>query len=159
MDIDLFNDKIIDDKDKLNLIDLYKMYFETIEKNSDRRNLATNLYISINIALFWGFWYIINNEMNTIYLFILFFIWLIISIIFFFLINAYKQLNTWKFKVIHKLEEKLPLKLFKYEWKILGEWRNPCVYFPFSHIEILLPKILWFIYLFLIIFFVCRKFC
>jgi hypothetical protein len=61
------------------------------------------------------------------------------STIFWFLINSYKQLNTAKFALAHEIEEKLPLKLYRDEWKVLGEGRDRKKYYPFSHIEKLIP--------------------
>jgi len=57
------------------------------------------------------------------------------------LIRSYKQLNTAKFKVLHEIEEKLVMNLHKYEWEILEEGKNYKVYYPFSHIEMLIPWI------------------
>jgi hypothetical protein len=70
-----------------------------------------------------------------------------ICIIFWFLLNAYKQINSGKFKVIHEIEKNLPLALYDYEWKILGEGKNKKIYYPFSHIELLIPWIFGLIYL------------
>ena len=73
-------------------------------------------------------------------------VWIAISVIFYYLIKSYKQLNTGKFELIHKIEEKLPLNLYAYEWIVLGEGKNKNKYFPFSHIEKRLPIILGGIY-------------
>ena len=81
---------------------------------------------------------------------------LIICVIFWVLLRSYKQLNTGKFKVIHEIEQRLPLALYNYEWKILEEGRNKKVYYPFSHVELLIPWVFGFIYIMSgIIFFVC----
>lgn len=139
----LFNDK----EDKNLLFEQYKLFYKSIEKNSDRRNLAFNLFITINIALIWAIGYIIlNSESNTWIILLLSGLGIIISIIFWYLLNSYKQLNTWKFKVMHEIEKELPINLFKYEWNILWKWKDKSKYFPFSHIEINLPKISLFLY-------------
>jgi len=63
-----------------------------------------------------------------------------------FLLRSYKQLNTGKFKVIHEIEKKLPLALYDFEWKILDEGKNRNTYFPFSHIEMIIPWVFGAVY-------------
>jgi hypothetical protein len=40
-----------------------------------------------------------------------------------------------EFAVIHKIEEQLPLRLYEYEWQILGYGKDPKKYRPFTHVE------------------------
>jgi hypothetical protein len=49
--------------------------------------------------------------------------------------------------MVHKIEKKLPLKLYKDEWVILGEGKDKKKYFPFSHIERLIPVLFFICYL------------
>ena len=70
----------------------------------------------------------------------------IICCIFWFLLRSYKQLNTGKFQVIHEIEQKLPLALYGYEWKILDEGKRIEKYFPFSHIELIIPWVFGLVY-------------
>jgi len=55
-------------------------------------------------------------------------------------------MNSGKFKVIRQIEQNLPLALYDYEWKILGEGKNKKVYYSFSHIELLIPWVFGIIY-------------
>jgi len=71
---------------------------------------------------------------------------IIICGIFWFLLRSYKQLNTGKFKVIHEIEQKLPLGLYDYEWKVLREGKNSKVYFLFSHVEMIIPWVFGAVY-------------
>lgn len=57
------------------------------------------------------------------------------------MLRSYKQLNTGKFEVLHEIEKKLPLALYGFEWKILKEGKEKDVYFPFSHVEMLIPQV------------------
>jgi len=63
-------------------------------------------------------------------------------------------LNTGKFKVLHKIESKLPLAIYEYEWEVLEEGKNKKVYYPFSHIELLIPWLFGIIYVALFIIFI-----
>ena len=151
-------DKLINDTDnKSILLEQYKIYYESIERNSDRRNFAFNLFITINIAIVWAIWYMMLNFKNSIWVILLLtFLGVVISIIFWFLLNSYKQLNTWKFAVMHEIEKELPLKLFKHEWDILWKWEDKSKYFPFSHIELKLPKISLVLYLWVMIWYIVK---
>lgn len=54
-------------------------------------------------------------------------------------IKSYKGLNTAKFLVIHEIESKLPIRPYHAEWLGLEEGKNPKLYHPCSHIELLVP--------------------
>jgi hypothetical protein len=65
-------------------------------------------------------------------------------------VRSYRQLAQAKFKVIHRLERRLPVALFETEWEILGHGKNSKVYLPLSRVERNVPLI--FILLYLVIF-------
>ena len=56
-------------------------------------------------------------------------------------------MNTVKFKVIHQIEQHLPLALYDYEWEILGKGEDKNIYYPFSHVELCIPWVFGIIYL------------
>lgn len=135
--------------DKQIYFEQYKLYIEGIEKISDRRDSANKYFITINSSIFVLAGLVIQytHENKRLFLIGLCVLGLFISIIFWCLINSYKQLNTGKFAMVHKIEQKLPLKLYKDEWKILGEGKNKKKYYPFSHIERLIPSLLGICYI------------
>lgn len=148
---DLFakNEKDYGDNYKEHLFEQYKLYVESIEKTSDRRQHANNYFITINTALIsligLSFQIKIFENLAGIKL-VLALVGIIICVVFWHLIRSYKQLNTGKFAVIHKIEEHLPLALYKYEWEILGEGEDNKKYYPFSHIELIIPWVFGIIY-------------
>lgn len=150
------NEKNYGDKYKDHLFEQYKLYVESIEKISDRRQQANNYFLTINTALIsligLSFQFKIFENVNWIKV-LLAIVGIIICIIFWFLIHSYKQLNTGKFKVIHEIEKILPLALYKYEWEILGKGEDKSKYYPFSHIELLIPWVFGVIYAVLGIYF------
>lgn len=132
------------------LFEQYKLFIESIEKTSDRRQQANNYFIAINTALISliGLSFQINLFENSPWLKILFAILgIVICFVFYFLIKSYKQLNTGKFAVIHEIEKHLPLALYKYEWQVLGEGKDKTKYYPFSHVELWIPRIFGILYL------------
>lgn len=139
---------------KTHLFEQYKIYVESVEKTSDRRQHANNYFITINTALISliGLSFQIKFFENVSWIKIkslLAGVGIIICVVFWFLIRSYKQLNTGKFKVIHEIEKHLPLTLYKYEWEVLGEGKDKSLYYPFSHIESLIPWVFGLIYLIL----------
>lgn len=143
---------------KEHLFEQYRLYVESIEKTSDRRQQANNYFITINTALisFIGLSFQFNIFENLVWIkSILALVGLIICIIFWYLIKSYKQLNTGKFTVIHEIEKYLPLALYRYEWEILGEGKDNKKYYPFSHIELLIPWVFGTIYVLLGVYFLC----
>lgn len=156
---DLFSkdQKDYGDEYKNHLFEQYKLFIESAEKTSDRRQQANNYFIAANTALISlvGLSFQIKIFENSSWLKILFAILgIIICFIFYFLIRSYKQLNTGKFAVIHEIEKHLPLALYKYEWQILGEGKDKSKYYPFSHIELWIPWIFGILYLVLGFYFV-----
>jgi len=140
----------------------YQLYVENMEKISDRRQNANNYFITINTVLISFMGVLLQTKMleNIAWIkSLISLVGIIICVIFWFLLRSYKQLNTGKFKVIHEIERKLPLALYDYEWKILGEGKNKKLYFPFSHIEMIIPWVFGIIYIVLgVLFFKCRSF-
>lgn len=139
---------------KEHLFQQYKFYLESAEKISDRRQVANAFFLTLNTAFISFIGFLVTQTDFTSFLFRLLIavVGVAICLVWLFLINSYKQLNSVKFKVIHKIEEKLPLKLYDYEWDRLGEGKDNSKYFPFSHAEIYIPWIFGFLYV-LILFF------
>lgn len=145
---------------KSHFLEQYKLYLDSIEKTSDRRQSANNYFLTANTVLV----SILALSFQTDFLKNIFWFKLFVAIIgisfciiFWFLIRAYKQLNTGKFNVLHKIESKLPLSLYDYEWEILGEGKDKKKYYPFSHIELLIPWIFGIVYFVLVLIFICNR--
>jgi len=137
---------------KDHLFSQYQLYIESAEKISDRRQNANNYFITINTVLISFLGVLFQSKLleNISWVkSLVSFVGIIVCVVFWFLLRSYKQINTGKFKVIHEIEEKLPLGLYDYEWKILEEGKNNKVYFPFSHIEMIIPWVFGAVYVIL----------
>jgi hypothetical protein len=55
------------------------------------------------------------------------------------IIRSYRDLNSAKFKVVHAIERQLPLRPYDSEWEAVGRGKNPKLYLPFTHVELLIP--------------------
>lgn len=149
-------DKIENKKEKYDgnysehFLEQYKLYLAGIEKISDRRENANKYFVTLNSGIIIALSYLIqhfNNFFVIPSIIAVLLLGIIVSIIFFFLINSYKQLNSGKFKVLHKMEESLPVQMYSVEWKFLGEGKDKKKYFPFSHVERLVPIVFCLSYL------------
>lgn len=129
------------------LFEQYKLYIESAEKTSDRRQLANNHFITINTAfvLLMGFFYqYIDNSAWVNLVFASFGV--AICIVFYRLIRSYQQINKAKFNIIQKIEEELPLALYKEEWNFLKNYRAKGKYNLLSKNELRIVKLFRIIY-------------
>lgn len=137
--------------------DQYNIYLAGIESISDRRENANKYFVTLNSGIIVAISFMLQHfdeffivpAMVTLLL-----LGTVISIIFYFLINSYKQLNSIKFKVLHKIEKNLPIQMYADEWIALGEGKDAEKYFPFSHIERLIPIIFGAFYLIALVYFI-----
>lgn len=113
------------------------------DKVSERRQSANNYLLTVNsilVSLFGvlsGFSSITEQNMWRYFLPLA---GLLVSITWATLIRSYRQLNSGKFEVIHRIESQLPAALYDTEWKILGEGQGK-KYLPFTHVEHFVPWI------------------
>lgn len=135
------------------LLEQYKLYVEMADKVSERRQSANNYLLTVNsilVSLFGvlsGFGSSVEQHMWRYFLPLA---GLLVSITWATLIRSYRQLNSGKFKVIHKIESQLPAALYDTEWKILGEGRGK-YYLLFTHVEQFVPWIFAGLYILLMI--------
>mgnify|MGYP001756840187 FL=1 len=63
--------------------------------------------------------------------------------------KSYRQLNSGKFKVVHEIEDMLPLAPYAAEWVALGEGKDENLYLPLTHVENWVPVTFGLLYLLL----------
>ena len=122
------------------LLEQYKLYVQMADNVSSRRQSANSFFLTINTTIVALVGYINASiaEANS-------FNWLIsvsgmlLSFLWYRLIRSYKDLNSGKFQVIHKLEEELPSSPYDLEWEQMGKGTNSKLYLPFTHIELFIP--------------------
>lgn len=146
---DKYGDKYIE-----HLLEQYKIYINSSEKISDRRQKSNEFFLGLNSALVAALGFIATktNGLEIANLLILSSIaGITLCYLWYRTIYSYKCLNSGKFKVIHAIEKRLPLALYDTEWEALGRGKNKKIYWPFSHIELFVPWIFIMIY-FIILF-------
>ncbi|AMW35721.1 hypothetical protein AY555_10085 (plasmid) [Haematospirillum jordaniae] len=130
----------------------YKLYVEMADKISDRRVHANKFYVALNSSLiaFYGFATAKNSIVqNDSWLYLVLIAGILICFLWIETVKSYKNINTVKFKVIHEIEEHLPLALYKYEWE-LAKQGDGSKYRPTSHIEMIVPWVFGFLYVIIV---------
>lgn len=148
MSLEEYGDKFQD-----HLLEQYKLYVEMADKISERRQSANNYLLTVNsiIVSFFGFLSGFGSTSGPqIWRYLVPLAGILVSITWATLIRSYRQLNSGKFEVIHRLESQLPVAPYVTEWKILEKGRGKR-YLPFTHIEQNIPWIFIILYILLII--------
>ena len=135
-------------------LDQYKVYLASAEAISDRRQKANEFFLAVNTALVTvlGFFIADANAAKPAAILIPSSLsGIVMCYLWYRLIVSYKGLNGAKFKVIHAIEKRLPLGLYDSEWEMLGRGEDKKLYWPFTHIEMLVPWCFMAVYLFLLL--------
>lgn len=127
----------------------YKLFAESAEKVSDRRQSTNNYFLTLNSALlaFTGY---LTSISFRIWHIILALAGISICILWILNIKSFRTLNSAKFKLLHKMEERLPAKLFTDEWEYLDKG-NKEGYMGFSKIEQGIPIVFLILYIIIIV--------
>jgi len=132
----------------------YKMYIELMDKTSKRRLESNKYFISLNSFLV-SLMGIINFsgilvEVKVIWLIFTLVFGAALNLVWISILNSYRNLNDARFHIIHLIEDRLPISLFKQEWEyVQNEQKDK--YELLSQVEKNIPLIFTFLYLFLII--------
>jgi len=144
----LFQSEAESDVYTQHLLEQYKLYVESHEKVSDRRQRTNEFFLGLNTALLATLGFIVGKfgDSSTVLVSFALIAGIVICYFWYRIIFSYKGLNTGKFEVIHAIESKLPLSLYDSEWEVLGRGKEKNKYWPFSHIEIKIPWVFIFLY-------------
>ncbi len=144
-------DKKYGEKYVEHFLEQYKIYLEMLDRISDRRQKANEFFLALNTALLGFLGYVQIKDGYSNFLFTVAPIaGICLTYYWYVMVKSYRDLNTGKFKVIHAVEQRLPISLFDTEWDVVGRGKDKNLYLPFTHIEIKVPWV--FIVLYLLIF-------
>lgn len=125
------------------LLELYRLYVESAEKVSDRRQSANSFYLTLSTAVvtaLGAFLHLESGPLSFPEIFVGFsVVGLAVSFLWRRSISSYRKLNDAKFRVIHQVEEFLPVKLYHAEWAEVGMGKDKRRYRPFTEVEIAVP--------------------
>lgn len=136
------------------LIEMYKLYIEMADRISQRRMDTNTFFLSANTLMlgFFTLFYSFNNDKHLLYA-VGAGVGIILCGTWFYLLQSYRKLNSGKFKVIQQIEAHLPISLYELEWNELGKGKKRKLYWPLSHVEVILPIIFTAVYIVLLIYF------
>ncbi|MDM8565331.1 hypothetical protein QUF74_06720 [Candidatus Halobeggiatoa sp. HSG11] len=133
-------------------LEIYKLYIEMADRISSRRHNANSFFLTINSAIIAVLGYVQfgvylgaklgveSAQTNDFYL-IISILGIILCVVWYRLLRSYNQLNMIKFKVIHHIEQHLPIAPYDAEWEAGGCGENFKIYQPFTQIETKIPWI------------------
>ncbi len=122
-------------------LEQYKTYLKIFDGTSNRSQKSNEFFLGLNAAIIALLGYVETKSLphaNVVFMLVPF-VGISICYSWYRMINSYSQLNRAKFKVIHRIEQRLPLALFETEWHALGRGRDPKKYVAFSKIERNIP--------------------
>lgn len=117
----------------------YKLFIESAEKNSDKRIMQNNIYLTINLAFIS---YIAIQQSDLKQNIVMLIIGIIICLIWFLTINNYSKRNKVKFDIINESDYG---SLYKEEWKRISVLTALTVYEKTSAIIFILLYIALFV--------------
>lgn len=120
------------------LLEQYKLYVQSAENISSSRISTSRYLLTLNAALLALYGLQLPNLDPGYLALVVPVAGMLVSALWHRIIKSYGNLNTIKFQIIHKLEERLPATLFKTEWDVVGE-RSDKPYIPVTKIEQWLP--------------------
>ena len=127
------------------LLAQYKLYVETSQQVSERRQNSNNYLLTLKSSLVTLFVVFLSTFGHHRWNALVPATGLVICFLWHSLVDSYKDLNTAKFAVIHELENQLPVALFRHEWYVCGHNRKrkdqpvENIYVPLTHLERWIP--------------------
>jgi hypothetical protein len=134
----------LDEEARSAILDQYKLYVELTDRISQRRQAANAFFLSINTAVIAAAGYVSLSQKLDVphsYFALIAAAGLVLNYIWFRMVKSYQGINTAKFRMIHAIEQELPLRPYDAEWIAVGEGHDPSRYLPFTNLELRVPWI------------------
>ena len=136
------------------LLEQYKLYAEMTDRISQRRQTAHTLFLTINTGLIAFLGLALSGKLGTVgsvWIAVVAVAGIILSGAWYQLVRSYGDLNAGKFRVIHRIEELLPIKPYKAEWEVVGYGQDSSLYKPFTETEVFIPWVFILLYSVLVV--------
>lgn len=123
------------------------------DRVSARRMLANSFFVGAHTALITAFTVLLKEKVLTPSLLGLvpFVAVILLCFVWWHVVHSYRQLNSGKFKVVHALEQMLPVAPYDAEWIALGKGKDAKLYRPLTHVENWVPLCFGLLYVLLAI--------
>jgi hypothetical protein len=140
---------------KEHCLEIYKVYLEMADRISARRQSGNSFFLTVNTALIGLVGYVqMNGNSRSPYAFygLISVAGIVLCYLWYRIVRSYRDLNSGKFKVIHEIERQLPLSPYDAEWTAVGRGKDPKLYLPFTHVEMIIPWVFLVIHAFVCIY-------
>lgn len=134
---------------KKHFFEQYKIYVDSVNYTSDMKLKVNTYFLTANTALFTAIGIgLSRQELNpSVWHFMLPLAGILLSIVWWAVTYSYKKRNVAKLRVIHCLEELLPLALYKTEWELMDEIHNGSIKKYFFNVDLFTPFVFVIYYL------------
>jgi len=125
------------------LLEQYKLYVESAERVSDRRLSANNYLLTVNASIIALYGLLVSSgtyNRGNHWLALIPAVGILVSLVWYLVIDSYRKLNSLKFEIIHELEQYIPAALYCYEWEKAGRGCGK-EYRPLTHLERWVPVV------------------
>lgn len=139
------NDNNLDEIKTEQLLEQYKLYVESAQKISDNRISTVNFMLVLLSSLIVIITAFLDDKTTALALCVIGIVICIYSTI---MVWQFRKLNSIKFAVINELEQKMPLRLYCYEWELMGKKRR---YIGLARMEIGLFIIIGLVFLIILL--------
>ena len=135
----------IEELDRSDLMEQYKIYLQTSEDLVERRQTVNNFYITANAALVSIFGTVVavsaNRDLGLLVGFCFAALGVVLCLSWSRILKSYGNLNASKMKVISIIERELPASLYDAEWSVMSDRLNKQRYVSFTESEKRVPQI------------------
>ena len=121
------------------LLEQYKIYVQSAEQVSARRVASSRYLLTLNIALVTLYGMQSEGFVQSYWAILVPILGILVSGLWYQIIQSHRDLNDVKFQIIHQLEEHLPVALYAYEWQ-LAEEGNGTSYSAVTRTEKWIPR-------------------
>lgn len=125
------------------LFEQYKLYLTGVDNLVNKRHKTNDFFLAINtgiLALLGVVSRVFQDNLHAIF-FISSGVGIFLAYIWYRLIKSYKKINKFRYKILHNIEEELPLSPHRAEWNHLDNEIKRKKYVPVTRIETFVPLI------------------
>lgn len=127
-------------------LEIYKLYVEMADRISERREKANSFFLAVNTTLIAVLGLSIPSESDMILAerspslaVVAAIAGSTLCVLWWRIIASHRQLNSAKFKVVHAIEGRLPIKPYETEWRAVKRGHESELYLPITHVERFVP--------------------
>ena len=106
------------------LLEQYKIYVQSAENVSARRVASSRYLLTLNVALVTLYGLQSEGLLQSYWMVLVPILGIPVSWLWYQIIKSHRDLNAVKFKIIHQIEQHLPVALYINEWQLAGEGRG-----------------------------------